>query len=142
MNEKFAELYQKVMLEHARTPHNFGEPDDFSAVGEGDNPMCGDSFKVFVKLNGDLVSSAAFTGAGCAVSKSSASVMTEQVKGKSVEEIKSLFEQFQQLVNGDVKPEEADEGLGDLLAFTGIAEFPVRVQCAVLAWEALIKALG
>lgn len=142
MNEKFNQLYQKVVMEHARTPHNFGELEGFSTAGEGDNPMCGDSFKVFVRLSDDVVTDVTFTGAGCAVSKSSASVMTEQVKGKTITEIKALFEQFQELVNGEVAPEDADEKLGDLLAFAGIAEFPVRIQCATLAWEALTGALS
>lgn len=142
MNEKFNQLYQKVVMEHARTPHNFGSLDGFSASGEGDNPMCGDSFKVFVKLEDEVITDVTFTGAGCAVSKSSASVMTEQVKGKTVNEVKAIFEQFQELVNGEVEPEDADEKLGDLLAFAGIAEFPVRIQCATLAWEALMEALA
>ncbi len=141
MNDKFSQLYQKVVMEHARTPHNFGELEDFTASGEGDNPMCGDSFKVYVKVVDGVIAEAAFTGAGCAVSKSSASVMTEQVKGKSVDDIKTVYEKFQEVVNGEVAPEDADEKLGDLLAFAGIAEFPVRIQCATLAWEALMEAL-
>ncbi len=141
MDEKFTQLYQRVVMEHARTPHNFGEMDNYDSAGEGDNPMCGDAFKVFLSLNENIIENISFTGAGCAVSKSAASVMTDKVKGMSVEQVKQVYEQFQQLVNGEVGPENADPELGDLLAFAGIAEFPVRIKCATLAWQALMDAL-
>jgi nitrogen fixation NifU-like protein len=133
------DLYQEVILEHSKAPRNFRElPSGHRA--EGFNPLCGDRFTVFLKLEGDRVSDVGFQGSGCAISKASASMMTQAIKGKSKAEAEKLFEVFHKLVtegtaNGD-QPE-----LGKLAVFSGVSEFPVRVKCATLAWHTLKAAL-
>lgn len=133
------DLYQEVILEHSKAPRNFRRLESGSHA-EGFNPLCGDRFTVFLKLENDIVTDLSFQGSGCAISKASASMMTQAVKGKSKEEAEKLFEIFHKLVttgesNGDV-PE-----LGKLEVFSGVSEFPVRVKCATLAWHTLKAAL-
>ena len=133
------DLYQEVILEHSKAPRNFRKLAD-GQHAEGFNPLCGDRFTVFLKLENGIVTDVTFQGSGCAISKASASMMTQAVKGKSKEEAERLFEVFHKLVttgesNGD-KPE-----LGKLEVFSGVSEFPVRVKCATLAWHTLKAAL-
>jgi len=132
------ELYQEVVLDHSKAPRNFHAIADASADAEGFNPLCGDQVHVWVQLDGDRVKDVSFTGNGCAISKASASMMTQAVKGRSREETLALFERFHRLVTGGVEDPEA---LGKLAVFAGVSEFPVRVKCASLAWHTLKAAL-
>lgn len=133
------ELYQDVILEHSKAPRNYRELQSADHKAEGYNPLCGDHFTVYLNLDGDAIQDVTFQGAGCAISKASASMMTQSVKGKSKEEAVKLFEQFHKLVTGHANGEQAD--LGKLAVFSGVSEFPVRVKCATLAWHTLQAAL-
>ena len=135
------ELYQSLILDHNRNPRNFGPLEGADREAEGYNPLCGDQVKVHLKLEGDRVADIKFTGNGCAISKASASLMTTAVKGKSVAEAVALFDGFHGLVTGTAVPEDPKKTLGKLAIFAGVAEFPVRVKCATLAWHTLKDAL-
>jgi nitrogen fixation NifU-like protein len=134
------ELYQQVILDHNKNPRNFHEMADATKHVDGYNPLCGDHYTVFVKVNGDTIQDVSFTGNGCAISKASASVMSSTVKGKSREEAVRLFETFHKLVTGDPSGLSAAD-LGRLAAFSGVSEFPARVKCATLAWHTLKSGL-
>ena|SRR5436190_18086168 len=137
------DLYQELVLEHARGPRNFREiQGDGSRHAEGHNPLCGDHFTVFVKLDDGKVADASFTGAGCAISTASASVMTEAIKGRTTQEASALFECFHALVTGRLGAPPHAPALGKLAAFTGVSEYPARVKCASLAWHVLQAALA
>ncbi len=133
------ELYQEVILDHNKSPRNFHRMENPDRKVEGYNPLCGDHYTVFVKFSGDLISDVSFDGAGCAISKASASVMSSVVKGKSKEEAEKLFERFHKLVMGEISP---DGEFGKLAAFSGVSEFPARVKCASLPWHTLHAALA
>jgi nitrogen fixation NifU-like protein len=133
-------LYQEVILDHNRKPRNFREMENADREVEGRNPLCGDEIKLWVKLDGDRVSDISFKGSGCAVSKSSASLMTSAVKGKSVAETRALFERFHDMIVGKL-PEQDRASMGSLAALGGVSKFPIRVKCASLAWHALKSAL-
>src|SRR6201986_5304916 len=133
------ELYQDVILEHSKAPRNFRELQPANHKAEGFNPLCGDHFTIYVDLEGDAIRDVSFQGSGCAISKASASMMTQTLKGKSREEAKKLFEQFHSLVTGHESGSRDD--LGKLAVFSGVSEFPVRVKCATLAWHTLQAAL-
>ncbi len=133
-------LYQELILEHNRKPRNFREIPDADRTVEGRNPLCGDSLKLWVKLDDDRITDVSFMGSGCAISKASASLMTGAVKGKSREEAEEIFDRFHRLVTGTL-PEGERESLGSLRALGGVAKFPLRVKCASLAWHALHAAL-
>ena len=135
-----SELYQNVILEHNRSPRNYRVMEDADGRAEGHNPLCGDQVTVWVRMDGDVISDVTFRGAGCAISKASASLMTGAVKGKSREEAERLFERFHQLVTGTLPPGES-ETLGKLAVFSGVSEFPVRVKCASLSWHTLKAAM-
>lgn len=137
-----SQLYQDLILEHNRTPRNFRPMEDASGHAEGRNPLCGDHLSVWVKLDGDRLADVSFHGSGCAISKSSASLMTAALKGRTRGEADRMFERFQALVTGALPADAARDDLGKLAAFAGIAEFPVRVKCATLAWHALRAALA
>jgi nitrogen fixation NifU-like protein len=133
-------LYQELILEHNRKPRNFREIPDADRTVEGRNPLCGDSLKLWVKLDNDRITDVSFMGTGCAISKASASLMTGAVKGKSREEAEQIFDRFHRLVTGTL-PENERESLGSLRALGGVSKFPLRVKCASLAWHALHAAL-
>ncbi len=134
------DLYQEVILDHNKHPRNYGALEDADRHAEGHNPLCGDEITVHVKLEGDKIADIRFEGSGCAISKASASVMTETLKGKTVEEAGALFERFHELVTG--KADEDLETLGKLAVFGGVSEFPVRVKCATLSWHTTRAALN
>ena len=136
------ELYQEVILDHSRSPRNFGDLKSANHHAEGYNPLCGDRLTLFLDLEGDLVKSAAFKGSGCAISTASASMMTEAVRGKTVQEAKQLFEQFHELVTGENGLDVDEEALGKLKIFSGVREYPTRVKCATLCWHTLRAACG
>jgi nitrogen fixation NifU-like protein len=134
------ELYQQVILDHNKNPRNFHEMEDASRKVEGYNPLCGDHYTVFVKMDDGTIRDVSFTGNGCAISKASASVMSSTVKGKTTDEAETLFDTFHKLVTGDMSGLSAAD-LGRLAAFSGVSEFPARVKCATLAWHTLRTAL-
>ncbi len=136
------ELYQQVILDHNKSPRNFHAMTNPTRRVEGYNPLCGDHYTIYLKLNGDVVEDVSFEGAGCAISKASASVMSTMVKGKTRAEAEALFQDFHRLVKGELKGEQDLERLGRLAAFAGVSEFPARVKCASLAWHTLHAALG
>jgi nitrogen fixation NifU-like protein len=135
------ELYQSVILDHNRSPRNFREIPDSEHHAKGHNPLCGDRLTVWAELDGDTITDVSFVGDGCAISKASASLMTEAVKGKTITEARKMFAGFQDLVTGQRTPQESKEVLGKLVLFAGVSEFPVRVKCASLSWHTLNAAL-
>ena len=134
------ELYQEVILDHNRRPRNFRAIETPSRKQEGYNPLCGDRLTVYVSLDGDRISDVAFQGSGCAISKASASLMTEALKGKTVDEARALFERFHDMVTSP--PEGDAPDLGKLSVLSGVREFPTRIKCASLAWHALKAAVS
>jgi len=134
------DLYQDVILEHSKAPRNFRVLQAAGHKAEGYNPLCGDRFTVYLTLDGDLIRDITFQGSGCAISKASASMMTQSVKGKTVAEAEELFGRFHDLVTGHAAA-GSSENLGKLAVFSGVSEFPVRVKCATLAWHTLQAAL-
>lgn len=134
------ELYQEVILDHNKHPHNFGELDGADRHADGYNPLCGDRLAVYVNLDGGVISDVSFLGSGCAISKASASLMTDAVKGKTLSEARALFERFLRLVTGDSVVTES-ETMGKLAVFAGVREYPTRVKCASLAWHTLRAAV-
>ena len=135
------ELYQSVILDHNKSPRNFREVEGASHCAEGFNPLCGDEVKVTLAVEDGVVVDIGFTGSGCAISKASASLMTEGIKGKSVAKVEKLFEGFHGLVTSQPGSEPDTQGLGKLAVFTGVREFPIRIKCATLAWHAMRSAL-
>jgi len=136
------ELYQQTILEHNRNPRNFKKLNGATHVAEGYNPLCGDHLWVYMKVKPDgIIEEAAFEGSGCAISKASASMMTTSLKGKSIHEANVLFQEFHQLVRGDLKPDEQSNHLDKLTVFSGIWQYPARVKCASLAWHTMHGAL-
>ena len=134
------ELYQSVILDHNRKPRNFGALPGANRTAEGKNPLCGDQVQVELHVDGDVISDVHFTGHGCAISKASASLMTAAVKGKTRAEAEALFQRFHALVLGQ-DPAGGKE-LGQLVVFSSVSRFPVRVKCASLAWHTLKAALA
>ena len=135
-------LYQEVILDHNRRPRNFRVLEDADHESEGFNPLCGDRISVYVKLNGSVVDDVSFQGSGCAISIASASLMTEILKGRKLEEVQALFERFHQLVTGNLDSQDPSEpDLGKLVVFEGVSRYPVRVKCATLTWHALRAAI-
>jgi nitrogen fixation NifU-like protein len=135
------ELYQEVILEHSKAPRNYHQPALVNRSAKGFNPLCGDNFTVFLDVEGDRIRDIGFQGSGCAISKASASMMTQSVKGKTTAEATKLFEQFHRLVTGKVNGNGNHPELGKLAVFSGVSAFPVRIKCATLAWHALERAL-
>lgn len=133
------ELYQEVIFDHNRQPRNFHPMADADHVADGHNPLCGDQLTVYLKVADGVVQDVSFVGHGCAISTASASLMTEAVKGRPVEEVEALFRDFHALLT-DVPPEGRDFGKLEVLA--GVREFPARVKCATLAWHTLHNALA
>lgn len=132
------ELYQQLILDHNKNPRNFRKIDTPDRCAEGKNPLCGDQITLFVNLNDNIISDIAFQGSGCAISKASASLMTEALKGKTIAEAEALFHTFQTLVTSKT---ETPDNLGKLAVFSGIRDYPTRVKCATLAWHAAHAAL-
>jgi len=138
---ELSDLYQEVILDHNKNPRNFREIEAADKMADGNNPLCGDALRVYVAMDGDTVSDVAFKGSGCAISKASASMMTQTVKGKSREEAEVLFDEFHRMVTGDLDIEIDENNLGKLKIFAGVLEFPARVKCASLSWHTLHAAL-
>ena len=135
------ELYQEIVMDHNRRPRNFGSMTDSTATSEGFNPLCGDQITLFLKVSEDIVEDISFEGVGCAISKSSASMMTEEVKGKSVEEALTVFQAFREMITAKNDGSKDSEILGDLEILKGVAQYPTRIKCATLSWHTLQAAL-
>jgi len=140
------DLYQELILDHNKSPRNFGKLDTPSRHAEGYNPLCGDQLTLDLELEGGEIRNIAFAGMGCAISTASASLMTEAVKGKTIEEAEALFHRFHQLIVGKPPAAEPAENaeiipLGKLEALSGVAAYPNRIKCATLAWHTLHAAL-
>lgn len=134
-------LYQELILDHNKNPRNFRAMDDADRTVDGYNPLCGDHYTMYLKMDDGVIQDISFTGSGCAISKASASIMTSLVKGKTTEEVEKLFQTFHKLVTGELQGENHLEELGKLAAFSGVSEFPARVKCASLAWHTMKSAL-
>ncbi len=134
------DLYQEILLEHNSRPRNFRELDDATARADGFNPLCGDQVSLYLKLEDGTVSDAAFQGSGCAISRASASMLTQSIKGQTVERAREIFEAFHSLLT-DPGAEPDYDTLGDLETMAGVAEYPARIKCAVLAWHTMRSAL-
>ncbi len=134
------DLYREVILDHNRQPRNFGEIGDADRVIEGVNPLCGDRMTLYVKLDDGRIDDVRFTGTGCAISVASSSLMTERVKGATIDESLSLYEQVHRMLTDQSEDDERLE-LGKLAALSGVREYPSRIKCASLAWHALRSAL-
>jgi nitrogen fixation protein NifU and related proteins len=138
---ELSELYQQVILDHNKKPRNFRVMAAANRRAEGYNPLCGDQLTVYMDLEGDQVKDVSFEGSGCAISKASASMMTQAVKGKSLEEAEALFNEFHRMVTGELDEESEPNNLGRLTIFSGVREFPARVKCATLSWHTMHAAL-
>ena len=134
------DLYQEVILDHNRSPRNFGPLEDADLQAEGYNPICGDRLKIAVKVDEGVVIDVRFQGSGCAISQASASLMTEGIKGKTLAEARALFDNFHRLVTDQTAPVD-DTALGKLTVFAGVRDYPARVKCAILAWHTLRAAV-
>lgn len=135
------DLYQEVILDHNKNPRNFREIPAADRTADGNNPLCGDALRVYVELEDERVKDVAFKGSGCAISKASASMMTQVVKGKTRDEAEILFDEFHRMVLGELDEETEENHLGKLKIFAGVREFPARVKCASLSWHTLHAAL-
>ena len=135
------ELYQQLILDHNKSPRNFRKIEDADRAIEGFNPLCGDHLRLYVKLVDDRIQDIAFQGSGCAISKASASMMTDAVKGKTLEEAQALFNGFHSMVTGCLDAPVDMDSLGKLAVFSGVKEYPARVKCATLSWHTLHAAL-
>jgi nitrogen fixation NifU-like protein len=138
---ELSDLYQEVILDHNKNPRNFREIATATQTADGNNPLCGDALRVYVEIEDDKVKDVAFKGSGCAISKASASMMTQTVKGKTRAEAEVLFGEFQRMVTGELDAETDENHLGRLKIFAGVLEFPARVKCASLSWHTLHAAL-
>src|SRR5437868_8776916 len=138
---ELSDLYQEVILDHNKNPRNFREIVNADQYADGKNPLCGDALRVYVALDGNTVTDVAFKGSGCAISKASASMMTQAVKGKTKEEAEAIFGEFHKMVTGELDIENEENHLGKLKIFAGVLEFPARVKCASLSWHTLHAAL-
>jgi nitrogen fixation NifU-like protein len=140
--DELRELYQSVILDHNKLPRNFARPERANREAHGHNPLCGDKLEVFAEVDEGVLRAVGFQGSGCAISKASASLMTEAVKGKTLAEIEQLFGGFHRAVTSDASTPVDASGLGKLEVFVGVREFPMRVKCATLAWHTLRAALA
>ena len=135
MNREVGELYQRIVLEHCKRPRNFRTPQDANHKACGDNPLCGDHIDVYVRLERGGIRDIGFAGVSCAIAKASASLMTEAMMGRDAASGRALLRKFEQMVR--TSGIEPDPELGELHAFADVRDFPSRVQCALLAWDAL-----
>jgi nitrogen fixation NifU-like protein len=139
---ELSELYQQVILDHNKKPRNFHKLENANRFAEGYNPLCGDQLNVYLHVEGDQVQDVSFEGSGCAISKASASMMTQAVKGKSKQEAESLFNEFHRMATGELDEENEPNQLGKLTIFAGVRDFPARVKCATLSWHTMHAALN
>ena len=139
------DLYREVILDHYRTPRNKGELPPPATCTEGTNPLCGDEIRLFLDVTDGVIRDVRFSGHGCSISQSSASMMTAAVKGKSVAEVRGLVHRFKEMMSIEESAEESPAPvgtMGDMEALRGVVKYPVRIKCAVLGWNTLLEALG
>jgi nitrogen fixation NifU-like protein len=139
--QELRELYQSMILDHNKKPRNFARPERANREAHGHNPLCGDKLEVFAELDDGVLREVGFQGSGCAISKASASLMTEAVKGKTLAQVEELFGGFHRAVTAGARAPVDASGLGKLEVLVGVREFPMRVKCATLAWHTLRAAL-
>lgn len=137
MFDDLTDLYQQLILDHNESPRNFRVLPDANRTAQGTNPICGDNYTLYAKMDGDVVKEISFQGTGCAISKASASILTESLKGKTMAEVKNLFDKVHDMVTTG----NLDGDVGKLAALTGVHKFPVRIKCAILPWHAAMAAL-
>jgi len=137
MFDDLSDLYQQVILDHCKRPRNFHEMPQASCTAQGTNPLCGDQLKLYLQTDGEVIKDVSFVGSGCCISKASASLLTESVKGKTKDDVKVLFEKVHDMVTTG---RSADD-VGKLAVFAGVHKYPARVKCAILAWHAVLAAL-
>jgi len=137
MFDDLTELYQQLLMDHSKSPRNFRVLPDANRTAQGTNPICGDSYTLYAKINGDIVEELTFQGSGCAISKASASLLTESLKGKTKAEVKAMFDKVRDLLTTG----HSDGDLGKLSALGGVHRFPVRIKCAILPWHAVAAAV-
>ncbi len=138
MFDDLTDLYQQVILDHSKSPRNFHKLENATCAAQGHNPLCGDHYTIFARMEGDVIKEISFQGSGCAISKASASILTDTLKGKTKAEVKALFDQVHDLVTTG----KANDGeLGKLAVFAGVHKFPARVKCAILPWHAVVAAV-
>lgn len=138
---KLDNLYRQVILDHSSHPHHFGKLDDSNKKITMNNPTCGDVIELEMDVQDGIIKNIAFQGSGCSISTASASMMTDAVIGKTVEEAEALAEEFSQMVQGNEISEKAEDQLGDAAMLSGVAKFPARIKCATLGWKALENAV-
>jgi nitrogen fixation NifU-like protein len=136
-----SDLYQEVILDHNRRPRNFGALANATRIANGHNPLCGDRLKLYLRLDGDRIADIAFEGSGCAISKASASLMTDAVKGRPIADARALFDRFHEVVTTPIDQPIDEAAVGKLAVLAGVREYPVRVKCASLPWHTLKAAL-
>ena len=139
-NLELRDLYQEVILDHNKKPRNFGKLENANRRAEGHNPLCGDRLTVYMDLEGDRIRDIRFEGSGCAISKASASLMTDAIKGKTVAQARDLFEHFHAMITSDT--DTLQEDMGKLSVLAGVREFPTRIKCASLAWHTMKAAVA
>jgi len=137
-----SDLYQEVILDHNRRPRNFGALADASHSAKGYNPLCGDKLTIYARVEGDRISGLMFEGSGCAISKASASLLTDALKGKTLDEASALFTRVHNMLTAPMDQPVDEEGVGKLAVLSGVREFPMRIKCASLAWHTLKAALS
>lgn len=136
------ELYQELIVDHSKRPRNFGKPANFNCHAKGFNPLCGDKLDLFLQVEKDVICDVKFEGSGCAISTASASIMTDALKGQTLEEATELFQMFHNMLTRSRDSQENVADMGKLAVFAGVNEFPARVKCATLAWHTLRNALN
>ena len=139
---ELSELYQQVILDHNKKPRNFHKLENANRRADGYNPLCGDQLNVYLHVEGEQVQDVSFEGSGCAISKASASMMTQAVKGKTKAEAETLFNEFHRMATGELDEENEPNHLGKLKIFAGVRDFPARVKCATLSWHTMQAALN
>ena len=137
MFDDLTDLYQQVILDHSKSPRNFHELAGANRTAQGNNPLCGDNYTVYALVDGDVIKDISFQGSGCAISKASASILTETLKGKTKDEVKALFDKVHDMVTTG----KSSNGVGKLAVFAGVHKFPARVKCAILPWHAVVAAI-
>lgn len=138
MFDDLAELYQQVILDHSKSPRNFRKMPEANRTAQGHNPLCGDNYTIYAVMEGDVIKDISFQGSGCAISKASASLLTESLKGKSKAEVKAMFDRVHAMITSG---QSGDKALGKLSVFAGVHRFPARVKCAILPWHAVLAAV-
>ncbi len=137
MFDDLTELYQQVILDHSKSPRNFHKLENATSTAQGHNPLCGDHYTIYARMEGDVIKDISFQGSGCAISKASASILTDTLKGKTKSEVKALFDKVHEMVTSG----KGDDGVGKLAVFAGVHKFPARVKCAILPWHAVVAAV-